>query len=146
GDPQRPEFTLFRAPVAVLVLARLHHRFLGDAIDVAAPAAIALRLNENLLVPRLGGHSTFDSWHGRAPSGVRQHGLDRGRVGAVEPGGAAQVPLVLGRLLGQDMALERLRALDAAAAANAEALFRAALGLHLGHDCSYLLPTAVLSL
>src|SRR2546428_13356420 len=47
--------------------------------------------------------------------------------------GAAQMPLVLGGLLGEDMALERLRALDRAAGAHLEALGGATLGLQLGH-------------
>src|SRR5206468_1794319 len=76
------------------------------------------------------------------PLRVRQHGLDRVRIGAVDRGRATQVPLVLGRLLGKDVALERLRALYAAASAYAKALFGAAFGLHLGHDpiCSICCP------
>src|SRR6185295_11333446 len=134
---------LLVAAVAILVLARLHHRFLGDAVDIAAAAAITLRLVEDLLVPRLGGDASFDSWH-EIPLRVWQHRPHRSRIGAVNFGGAAQVPLVLGRLLGKDVALVRLRALDAAAPAHAETLFRAALGFHLRHDARsfYLLPTA----
>src|SRR6218665_164038 len=48
-------------------------------------------------------------------------------------GSATQVALVLRGLLGQDVALERLTALDGATRTNAKTLFRAALGLHLGH-------------
>src|SRR5262245_13111055 len=48
-------------------------------------------------------------------------------------GRAAQMALVLGRLLREDVALERLRALDAAAGAGLEALGGAALGFRLGH-------------
>src|SRR5205823_4230299 len=133
-DPQSAELALLVAAVSVLVLTRLHHRFLGNAIDVAAAAAITLREGKDLLVPRLGGHPTLDSWHGSAPLGVRQHGLHRVRIGAMDSGGPAQMALVLGGLLGEDVALERLRALDAAAPAHAEALFCAALGFHLWHD------------
>src|SRR5262249_32660996 len=144
-DPQRAELALFRAAVAVGVLTRLHHRLLGDAIDGVAPAPITLGLRQDLLVPRLGGHSTLDSWHSGSLR-VRHHGLDRLRVGAVDAGGATQVPLVLGALLREDMALERHGALDAAAPTDPESLLRAALRLHLGHDCfPYLLPTVVLS-
>src|SRR5450755_2848140 len=148
GNPQRPEFTLFLAPVAVLILPRLHHRFFGDAIDVAATAAIALGFVEDLFVPRFGGNSTLYSRHGSSPLCVRQHGFDRIRVGAVDAGRAAKLTFALGGLLGKDVALERLRALDAAASAHAEALLGAALGLHFRHDTTfafYLLPTAVLS-
>src|SRR6266446_1505403 len=54
-------------------------------------------------------------------------------VGGMHRRGAAQMPLVLGGLLGEDMALERLRALDRAAGAHLEALGGATLGLQLGH-------------
>src|SRR5579862_7390657 len=61
-------------------------------------------------------------------------------------GRAAQMPFVLGGLLGEDMALERHGAFDAPASSHAEAFLRSALSLHLGHDCiPYLLPAAVFS-
>src|SRR5256885_4487850 len=44
-----------------------------------------------------------------------------------------QVTLVLGGLLGQDVTLEGLTALDGATGTNAKTLLRAALGLHFGH-------------
>src|SRR5690606_33760620 len=47
--------------------------------------------------------------------------------------GAPQLALVLGGLLGEDVALERLAALDRAARTNAEPLGCALLRLHLGH-------------
>ena len=45
----------------------------------------------------------------------------------------SKISLLLGGLLGQDVALERLTALDGATRTNAKTLFRAALGLHFGH-------------
>src|SRR5437879_2015361 len=51
-DPERAERALLVAPVAVGILAGLHHRLLGDAVDVAAAAAEALCLLEDLLVAR----------------------------------------------------------------------------------------------
>jgi hypothetical protein len=44
-----------------------------------------------------------------------------------------QVALVLGGLLGQDVTLEGLTALNGATGTNAKTLFSAALGLHFGH-------------
>ena len=132
-DPQRAEFALLRPPVAVLVLAGLHHGFLGDPVDVVPAAAETLRLFENLLVPRAGGHTTFYSWHGRSLR-VRKHRGDGSGIRRMHFGRTAQMPLVLGRLLGEDVALERLRALHRTASAHAEALLRARLGLHLRHD------------
>src|SRR4029450_13673063 len=69
-----------------------------------------------------------------APLRVGQHRCDRARVRRMDARNAAQMPLVLGRLLGEDVALERHAA--PAAPAHAEALFRARLRLHLGHDFS----------
>jgi hypothetical protein len=51
-------------------------------------------------------------------------------------GAAAQVPLALGVLLGEDVAQVRLAALDAAAGAFPEALRGGAPRFHLGHDNS----------
>src|SRR5438132_1011828 len=51
-DPEGAELALLVAAVAVGVLPRLHHRLLGDAIDVLAPAAEPLGLVEDFLVAR----------------------------------------------------------------------------------------------
>jgi hypothetical protein len=45
----------------------------------------------------------------------------------------AQVALVLGGLIGQDVTLECLTAHDGATRTNAKTLFSTAFGLHLGH-------------
>ena len=48
-------------------------------------------------------------------------------------GDTAQLALVLGGLLGQDVTFEGVTALDGTTRTNAEALLGAALGLHFGH-------------
>jgi hypothetical protein len=53
-------------------------------------------------------------------------------------GSTTQLTFSLGGLLGQDMALERLRTLDASAGTNLEALFGAALGFHFRHNNSFI--------
>jgi hypothetical protein len=59
----------------------------------------------------------------RSPkSGVGHHGADGLFVRSVHGSHAAQLALALGRLLGQDVALERLRTLDATASADFEPL------------------------
>src|SRR5262245_13140526 len=63
-DPQGAHGALLGAAVAVRVLPRLHHRLLGDAVDVAAAAAEAFRLRQDLLVARARRYSTLDSRHG----------------------------------------------------------------------------------
>jgi hypothetical protein len=47
---------------------------------------------------------------------------------------SAQVALVLGGLLGQDVTFEGLTAFNGATGTNAKSLLRAALGLHFGHS------------
>src|SRR5688572_18151271 len=66
-------------------------------------------------------------------TGEGQHLRDVAHVGLVHVDGTTQVALVLRRLLGEDVALERLTALDGATGTDAKTLLRAALGLHLGH-------------
>ncbi len=66
-DPQRAEGALAVAAVAVGVLPRLHHRLLGDAVNVLATAAITLGLGENLLVARARRYTTFYSRHLLSP-------------------------------------------------------------------------------
>src|SRR5512132_2202830 len=73
----------------------------------------------------------------RSEAGERQHLRHVAHVRLVDRDGAAQVAFVLGRLLRQDVALERLAALDGAARADPEPLRGALLRLHLGHDSSF---------
>src|SRR3990172_9181024 len=70
----------------------------------------------------------------RSSAGVRQHRAHRALVAVVDVGGAAQVALPLGGLLGEDVAHERLRALDRTARADLEPLRGRFLRLHLGHS------------
>src|SRR6185503_14030415 len=133
GDPQRAEGTLLVAAIAVGILPRLHQRLLGDAVDVLAPAAKPLGLLEDLLVARARRDSTLDSWHGGSLGRVRQHRTHRRRVGRVDRAAPAHLALPFGGLLGEDVALVRAAALDAAGTADLEALRRAPFGLHLRH-------------
>jgi hypothetical protein len=57
-------------------------------------------------------------------------------------GCSTQLTLVLGGLLGENVALERLCAFDAATGADAEAFFRTAFGFHLRHNNSILFDDA----
>src|SRR6185312_15760187 len=63
-NPERTEFALLRAPIAVGVLARLDDSLLRCAIDLAPGVVIALRFRQNLLVTTTGRHATLDSCHG----------------------------------------------------------------------------------
>ena len=80
---------------------------------------------------RARGHATFDSWHGGSLR-VGQHRLHRIHVGGMNLGDAAKLALVLRRLLGEDVALERHGALDTAAAAHANRTADAAVDDNIG--------------
>src|ERR1039457_5681941 len=93
------------------------------------------------VTPRLtrGVESLLRKWcvFGRSEAGEWQHLRHVAHVRLVHGDGTTQVALVLRRLLREDVALERLTALDGTARAHPEPLRGALLGLHLGHDCSF---------
>src|SRR5262245_20684837 len=68
---------------------------------------------------------------------VGQHHADRARVRLRHAGDPAQMTLTLGRLLGEDVAQERARALDLAARTDAETLRGALFRLELGHGLPF---------
>jgi hypothetical protein len=70
---------------------------------------------------------------GGLQAGEGQHLRHVTHIGLMDSDGPTQVALVLGGLLGQDVTLEGLAALDGSTGTNAETLLRSALGLHLGH-------------
>jgi hypothetical protein len=133
-DPQCAELALPLAAVTIGILPRLHHRFFGDAIDAVAAAAVTLGLVQNFLVARARRYTTFNSCHFNYSLCVGHHGSNRRRVGCMNFSRSTQLTLVLGGLLGKDVALERLCALDAPAGANDKAFLRAAFGFHLWHN------------
>ena len=153
-DPERAEFALAVAPVAILVLQPLLDpgQRQPEAAVVAAP--VTARLLQHLLVPGLGGDPALDPCHRsrsrtRPPKGglysilaacgsiisaaVGQHPLDHRDVDLGEQGAAAVPPLRLRRLVGKIVAVKRVVALHLAAAGEAEALGSAALGLEFRH-------------
>src|SRR6266581_3655200 len=132
-DPESAKLALALLAVTVGILPRLHHRFLGDVENIAATAAESLGLSDDFLVLGARGYAAFDSWHDGSPLRVREHRADMLLVRSVHLRSSAQMAFVLGGFLGEDVALERLRALDAPTGADLEALGRAALGLHFGH-------------
>jgi hypothetical protein len=67
GDPEAAELALALTTVTVGVLTGLHHRLLGDAIDVLAATAVTLGQGENFLVTRVRRYTTFDSGHLLSP-------------------------------------------------------------------------------
>ncbi|KAG1252663.1 hypothetical protein G6F65_017819 [Rhizopus arrhizus] len=136
-DPQSTERALLVTTVAVGVLASAHDCLLGNTEHITAAATVTLGGGNDFFVTCAGSYAAFDARHIRSPlSSERHHGLDGGHVGFMNRCRATQLTLGLGGLLGQNVALERLTALDGAAAANLKALGGAFLGFHLGHDDS----------
>src|SRR5690606_17488381 len=137
GDPQGTERALFVAAIAIGVLASTHDRLFGDAEYITAAATVTLGGGNDFFMTSTGGNAAFDARHSRSPlSSERHHGFHGSHVGFMDRSRTAQLALVLGGLLGQDVALEGLATLDGSAAANLKALGRAFLGFHLGHDDS----------
>ena len=62
-NPQRAELALALATVAIGILTRLYYRLLGNSIDLAAGAIIALGLVQHLLVTLVRLNSTFNARH-----------------------------------------------------------------------------------
>src|SRR5690606_25511044 len=62
-DPQAAEDALLVATITVGVLARLDHRLLGDAEDLATRVVITLGLAQHLAVARPGDGASLDSCH-----------------------------------------------------------------------------------
>src|SRR5258706_4381702 len=73
GDPERAELALLVAAIAVGVLPRAHHRFLGDAVYVLAAAAVTLGLVHVLLVSPARRDSAVFAWHVRGSLSVGEH-------------------------------------------------------------------------
>src|SRR5262249_40844267 len=70
-DPKRAEGALLALAVAIGILHGLLDRLLGDANGILAPAGVAARPFDHLLVLGMGGNAAFDACHGVAPSAAR---------------------------------------------------------------------------
>src|SRR5690606_20446712 len=133
GDPQRAELALALLAADVGVLLRLDDGLLGDAENLAAGIVVTAGEAQHLLVPATRGDTTLDSCHGCVSLQVGQHALDATRVLGTHVVGGPKPALTLGGLLGQDVALEGVAALELAGSGLPEALGRRPVGLHLGH-------------
>src|SRR5262249_24096645 len=67
-DPELAEVALPDAAVAVGILPRVHHRFVGGLERLASVAPVALRGPEYLVVALAGHHPALDSGHGATSS------------------------------------------------------------------------------
>src|SRR5579864_8079041 len=134
-DPECAKAPLLHLAIAIGVLAGLLDRLSGDADGVLAAAIIALRLLEKAFVLGAGGHTPFDSCHGRTSllQAVGRPALHRLRVGVAEDFGTAVLADIFGIVADQAVTLSRDPVFDLARRRELEALFDAALGLELGH-------------
>src|SRR5690606_25485904 len=102
---------------------------LGDAPELGARSPVTPGRLEVTLLLAVAGHRIRGPCHA-SPS---QQPLHPRLVGLRDQARPGQVPLPLGRLLRQDVALVGLPAPDLAGAGEPEALRRALVRLHLGH-------------
>src|SRR5690348_823461 len=132
-DPQRAELALLLLAADVGVLLGLGDGLLGNAIDLASGVVVALGGLEGFLVTRTRGDATLDSCHGRLSLRVGQHATDTLGVAVANLVGGAQAAFALGRLLGEDVRLERVTGLELAGSGLAEPLGGGPVGLDLWH-------------
>src|SRR6185437_9117914 len=132
-DPQGAELALLLLAADVGVLLGLGDGLLGNAIDLAAGVVIALRGLQGFLVTRTRSDATLDSCHGRLSLRVGQHARDTLGVAIAYLVGGAQAAFALGRLLGEDVRLERVPGLELAGRGLAEPLGSGPVGLDLWH-------------
>ena len=156
GDPQLAEVSLLLLAADVSVTAGLHDLLVGHLEVLGLGAPVALGETEDLISVLARHHRAFDSCHVWLSSYsyreqtslglfVGNHFLDGGVVGLVSVGGAAQTTAALGVLLGEDMALVGVGALDLAGLGEIESLLRTAVRFQLGH-IGVLLPRCYLLL
>src|SRR5690348_3723626 len=104
------------------------------ALPISTGVVVALRAADDLLVTTTGGNATLYTSHGvLLPLDVRQHASHTLGVARLDVVGGAQVPLTLGRLLGQDVRLEGVTGLELARSGLAKTLRGRPVGLDLGH-------------
>src|SRR5688572_3921215 len=163
-NPEAPEIALLVLPPDVGVLGRRINRFLRLAIQLALGLVKPFRTLEQLLALGATNGPSFDSRHwflsvrGCAPWSdfvltqlrvsllIGQHPVQLGRVLFGDFARAAHLPLRLGRLARQDMALERRRPDNLSRTRFLEALGGAPMCLQLWHvdSVSWFLPELTL--
>src|SRR5687767_8709372 len=114
-DPQRAELPLALLAADVRVLVCLGDGLLRDAEDLAAGVVVALRLGNDLLVATTRRDALLYTCHGCGSLKVRQHAGDATCVFRSHVVGRTKAALTLGRLLREDVALERVAGLELAA-------------------------------
>src|SRR5690242_1872341 len=133
-DPQCTELALALLAADIGVLTGLDDGLVGNAEDLAAGVVVALGAADDFLVTTTGGDATLYTSHGRSPAlEVRQHASHTLGVARLDVVGGTETALTLGRLLGQDVRLERVACLELAGSGLAKTLRRRPVGLDLGH-------------
>src|SRR5262249_28109511 len=122
-------------PVAERVHQPALSVLLGRLIELAPGAASALGGFHDLLFPGVMGDAVLDAWHGRS-SGLEQ-AADAREISRAHEAFLLEPVLPLARLLGQDVRVIRVAALELPGSGAGETLHRGALGLLLRHRAPY---------
>src|SRR6185503_18408504 len=144
-DPEAAELPLLLLAVPVGIGETALDRLASLAIGLAPSTDVPLRRLHRLLVPAACLRAAFRARHAvllRRSAAVRQQALDRLLVGLVDEGAAAEVPLLLARLVREDVSQEPLVALHLPLRRHLEALCGATAGFHLGHVGSFPFSTS----
>ena len=124
-DPQAAEVTLSHLAIAIGIYKRLLDGFFSELIQLALVEVVTLRKAEKFLAAVMPLCSAFDSRHCKAPLCVGQHAADLRRVRGGCDDGLAELSFPSRSFLRQDMARERMVALDLPRRRDLEALGRA---------------------
>src|SRR5215216_4692851 len=131
GDPQRSELALLLAPVAVGIAHGALSRFLGRLVQFAPAAPSALGGLHDFLLSGVMGDAALDPRHWLS---LRlKETADAGEIGGGDEVTLLQPILPLARLLGQDVSMVRMPALELPAPGGLEALHCGPFGLLLWH-------------
>ena len=139
SDPQAAEISLLLLTADVGINAGLLDGLLGHLEMGGLGAPVGLRKLQGLISSLARHHRAFYSCHLLNPPirlFVRDHLFDALDIGDIRVGRASQATAALGVLLGEDMALERVRSLDLTGLGEIESLLRTAVGFEFRHDSS----------
>jgi hypothetical protein len=110
-----------------------HDGLFGNPKDIIATTPEAFGQGEDFLMAGASRYTTFNARHLGSPLRVGHHGADVLDIGWMHSEGSAELALVLGGALGQDMPFGGMSALDRPASTGNEPLGSGFFCLHFGH-------------
>src|SRR3954468_7577123 len=132
GDPEGAELAFLLPPVTIGVPHGTLGRFLGRLVQLAPAATSTLGGFHDLLFSGVMGHAVLDPGHWRISLRLKET-ADAREIGRADEISLLQPVLPLARLLGQNVTVVRVPALEFATAGGLEALHRGSLRFLLRH-------------